>query len=216
MLLSRLVNWLDRYRIGKRASTCSFVVFASYGFTHAASLSIYICAPSSAVLQVLGARSVRLQTHNWESVESETGYACRGPQVMTGLRWHLLECSSGLPGLDGVIPSFHFFPLIFYKLQRAGQWTPRTTTFLLWNAFISLPISTLCISSWQGCFISRDSFVPTYWCQMEEVWIPPLVPLAPTSHEEEGRKKSVSSAEGAEWNNASFFSSIRGLSVWVM
>lgn len=100
-----------------------------------------------------------------------------------------------------------FFPLIFYKLQQAGQRAPRTTTFLLWNAFNSLPVSTLCISGWQGCFISRDSFVPTYWCQMEEVWIPPLVPLAPTSHEEERRKKSVSSAEGAEWNNAFFFSS---------
>lgn len=121
MLLSRLVNWLDRYRISQRAPTCSFVVFASYGFPRAASLTIYICAPSSAVLQVLRARSVKLQTYNWESVESETGYARGGPQVMTGLRWHLLKCSSGLPGLDGVIPSFHFFHWFSTNCSRQAK-----------------------------------------------------------------------------------------------
>ena len=45
-----------------------------------------------------------------------------GPEVMTGVRRHLLECWTGLPCFGGVIPSFHFsadFPQIAPRRLKA-------------------------------------------------------------------------------------------------
>lgn len=62
---------------------------------------------------VRSALSVSWEPHSELSVESETWVCLWGPNVMTGVRWHLLD-------FDGVIPSFSFFQLDFL-LNRSQQ-----------------------------------------------------------------------------------------------
>lgn len=58
------------------------------------------------------------------------------------------------------LSALFIFRLIFFKLHWAGQRAPWNITFLLWNAFNSLPISTLCISGWQGALLAGIPVCP--------------------------------------------------------
>lgn len=63
---------------------------------------------------------------------------------------------------------YFFFDWFYFKLQWAGQRAPRNITFLLWNAFNSLPISTVCISGWQGSSLSQIPVCPPIGARCKE------------------------------------------------
>lgn len=86
----------------------------------------------------------------------------------------------------GLSPLF-IFQLIFFKLHSAGQRAPQNITFLLRNSFNSLPITTLCISGWQGALLAGIPACPPIGASFREsrylLHSPPL--LRPASHGEE-------------------------------
>lgn len=125
------------------------------------------------------------QTHNWrESVESKSGLSRGAQQVMTGLHWHLLTCSAGLSQLDEVFPPLILFypPVVFFFLTNcSGQREPldsRSGMSLMSSQSLS------CASwGWQGALLAGIPLCPVC-AGREGGWIPPSVPLAPTSREE--------------------------------
>lgn len=94
---SRPLNWSDGSRtvsVSLRASTCFVWIPTILGTT----ISPHLARRQSAALQVL---RLAIEENLWNlRADSAAG----APQVMTRLRWHLLTCSAGLPGLDEVIP----------------------------------------------------------------------------------------------------------------
>lgn len=86
-----------------------------------------------------------------------------GPDIMTGVRRHLLKCKTGLPCFDGVIPSFHFSA--DFSSNCAGQAKGHRETS---HSLSGMPLMACqSLHLWLArCFISWDSCVPTYWCQL--------------------------------------------------
>lgn len=151
------------------------------------------------------------QTHNWrESVESKSGFSCGAPQVMTGLHWHLLTCSAGLPGLDEVFAPLIFFypPVVFFFLTNCGGQAKGQREPLDSRSGMSLMSSQSlrCASwGWQGALLGGIPLCPPGRCwtggSLDTSFSTLGSHITWRSSEE---RRPLCSAEGAE-NNASFF-----------